>query len=88
MSENRVIIVETSCGKTFVQSVRDMSDRQLTGLLDGNGDRTGLDAEALADVAAMRDELRRRAEAAALWPDIVDADAGWPPLVVLKKDKR
>lgn len=89
MSENRVITVVTSCGKTFVQAVRDMSDRQLTGLVEGNGDRTDLDAADLADLAAMRDELRRRAEAAAqVWPEVVDADDEWPPLVVTPAQAR
>jgi hypothetical protein len=33
--------VHTSCGKVFKLAVRDMTNRQLEGLLEHNGDRTG-----------------------------------------------
>lgn len=58
MTDNsRLITIETSCGKTIVQAVKDMTDWQLEILLKQNGERTDVDP---ADLAAMRDELRQR----------------------------
>ena len=49
--------IVTSCGKTFEMPVDELSDRQLKGLLDQNGDRTDVDP---SDITALREELARR----------------------------
>jgi hypothetical protein len=55
--------VHTSCGKVFKLAVRDMTNRQLEGLLKHNSDRTDLDPTEIAGLAAMREELARRRQA-------------------------
>jgi hypothetical protein len=53
------ITVDTSCGQTFHLPVTELTEHQLHGLLEQNSDRTDVDP---SQIAAMRAELRRRAE--------------------------
>jgi hypothetical protein len=53
-----LVTIETSCGQVFELRVSELSDRQLTILLAGNGERADVDP---AHIAAMRAELQRRA---------------------------
>jgi hypothetical protein len=55
-NNERLIIVETTCGQTFKQYPSEMTDWQLAGLLEQNPDGDPL------DIAALRGELQRRAE--------------------------
>jgi hypothetical protein len=50
--------IETSCGKTFEMSAREMSTWQIQGLLEQNGDRTYVNP---AELQELREELSRRA---------------------------
>ncbi len=49
---NEITTIETSCGKTFHMAVRELSDRQLIGLVDQNPNGT--------DTHLLRAELQRR----------------------------
>jgi hypothetical protein len=52
-----LVTIETSCGEHFELHISELSDRQLTILLDRNSERSDVDP---AHIAAMRDELQRR----------------------------
>ena len=49
---SKVFEIETSCGKVFRQTVDEMSNRQLSGLIKGNPDHP--------DTPLLREELARR----------------------------
>jgi hypothetical protein len=53
----RIIRVLTSCGREFSIPIIEIPDHKLRSLLQQNGDRTDVDP---LDLAAMRDELKRR----------------------------
>ncbi|MGE8103566.1 hypothetical protein ACQKP1_07715 [Allorhizobium sp. NPDC080224] len=44
--------IHTSCGKVFHETLDQMSDRQIAGLIDGNPDHP--------DIPVLREELERR----------------------------
>ncbi len=52
---SKVFEIHTSCGKVFRETLDEMSDRQISGLIEGNPDHP--------DVGDMREALARRLEA-------------------------